>query len=690
MFWRCLSILFIALLLASATSEAQQSTLNQPPVALEQRGGESAEVALKRFKVQYPTISKRALVDSLNAKAAVTLQNDPQLGFDLAMIAEREAFTINYKYGQAESYNNMGIIYRYFGLRSRSLKHLSRASELLGSLQATPLYSRVLVNMGALYTDLGYYKKAQKFYTKALSLQGDIAHQLEESIAYHAMGNLFQQQEMYDSAYFYYQQSLNLAIKNDYLLQKRICLNTMSQVLRAQQQPEKALLMAREAYNISIQIDSKLGKAFATKELAACLFALEQYPESIRLATSCLGLNQSINRQEGVVEALTLLAQAYAAQARYDIAWDFIQRKQQVLDLLNNEERVKQFKEEENLQQLDSKEKENAQLRQLNESTTTFAWVVGAMLVCLLLLSIFLVNLYLAKSRSNNKLKLLHKEVLLKNNEVLEQAEELRMLNQQVTLMNENLEQRVEEQTAELKRARNELDMFLYRSAHDLRRPISTLRGLIEIARLSTKEPAAIEIFNQVALTTNHMQRLLEQLSMISYIYHKKRPSFYMVEPTAVFDQIFTNVEKWEPNARSKVNLTVDKSLLLPGHITYLTYLLQPIVENALQFAKASDPEVKINCTYKSDVVFLTISDNGSGIDPQDVEEVFKMFSIRSVRSKGIGLGLFISKKAAEVLEAVIEIDSEPGYTSVSVKLYPEQLINNKHTRTRIPIPLVQ
>ncbi|MDZ7606641.1 MAG: hypothetical protein U5K79_13870 [Cyclobacteriaceae bacterium] len=81
-----------------------------------------------------------------------------------------------------------------------------------------------------------------------------------------------------------------------------------------------------------------------------------------------------------------------------------------------------------------------------------------------------------------------------KNRILQEQAIELEIANNEIQHMNASLERTIDERTRELKVLNNDLDMLMYRSSHDFRRPLTTLMGLHEIARLTVQEDISKEL----------------------------------------------------------------------------------------------------------------------------------------------------------------------------------------------------
>ena len=83
------------------------------------------------------------------------------------------------------------------------------------------------------------------------------------------------------------------------------------------------------------------------------------------------------------------------------------------------------------------------------------------------------------------------------------QNEELNTLNHQINSLNQNLEQKIKERTEALKRSNDELMTVFYRSSHDLKAPLTTLRGLINLLEKPQKDDAFFESYIKKSYETN-------------------------------------------------------------------------------------------------------------------------------------------------------------------------------------------
>jgi two-component system, chemotaxis family, sensor kinase Cph1 len=94
----------------------------------------------------------------------------------------------------------------------------------------------------------------------------------------------------------------------------------------------------------------------------------------------------------------------------------------------------------------------------------------------------------------------------------------------------------------------------------------------------------------------------------------------------------------------------------------HLIQLFQNLVGNALKFS-SEKPNISIDCTFKKDVVLLSIKDNGIGIKAEHGDKIFKLFQrlSRAPQYEGTGIGLTICKNIVEKHSGKIWFESQEG-----------------------------
>lgn len=217
--------------------------------------------------------------------------------------------------------------------------------------------------------------------------------------------------------------------------------------------------------------------------------------------------------------------------------------------------------------------------------------------------------------------------------------------------------QLIETQNNDLTTANKELDRFVYSASHDLRSPISSLKGLVEI--LKTEEDPK-EVQNYLDM----MQSVLDKQDqfikdIIDYSRNKrtkdalKSVSVIEIINDAIEQLLYSeNVEK----IQFEKELLVDKIYSDPLR---LKIIINNLVSNAIKYAdfNKEKPFIAIK-TYTSDNdLIIEVEDNGIGISKQYLDRIFEMFFVTN-KNKGTGLGLYIVKEAIENLDGNIRVTS--------------------------------
>ncbi|MTI25220.1 two-component regulator propeller domain-containing protein [Fulvivirga kasyanovii] len=258
----------------------------------------------------------------------------------------------------------------------------------------------------------------------------------------------------------------------------------------------------------------------------------------------------------------------------------------------------------------------------------------------------------------------------------LEKAQKvIREQNKSLSNTNILLEEKVEQRT-------RELNHLTYRSAHDLKGPISRLLGLCYACQLDLKEsldqvspqfrPKLVEYLKKMEGTAISMQQMLSRLLRIHDI-KMRTPAIREVSLQTVIENTWRTVIV-RVNTAANINFQVDVASMgsIQTDPKLLSLLLENLYENAAQFA---DPAKGINyiktevCNQENELI-LKITDNGLGIDQTLTDDIFNMFVKGTTESKGVGLGLYESKIIIEKLKGSLQVDMHAqGVTVFEVRI---------------------
>lgn len=214
----------------------------------------------------------------------------------------------------------------------------------------------------------------------------------------------------------------------------------------------------------------------------------------------------------------------------------------------------------------------------------------------------------------------------------------------------------------ELVKINAELDRFVYSASHDLRAPIASLLGLIEVARLERDHEAIIQLLELQKKSLLRMDRFIKD------IVDHSRNLRLQVEPEEInFEKMiqatFEQLQFMENVSRIRKLISMDQKGQFYTSSTRVDIVLNNLISNAIKYAdhRKEDPFLKVDvvCTVESAVI--RVIDNGEGIPQEAMPKIFNMFYRASGKGPGSGLGLYIVKEAIEKIGGAIHVESEFG-----------------------------
>ncbi len=236
------------------------------------------------------------------------------------------------------------------------------------------------------------------------------------------------------------------------------------------------------------------------------------------------------------------------------------------------------------------------------------------------------------------------------------------------------LSQTVQERTQKLQKAIEELDVFFYRAAHDLRGPLASLHGLNYLFEHEVTDPKALEYQSMIKKTLLKLIELNDSILNVGKIRAHQtqiqsiifRPFLLNIIDKLAFLARFTETE-FEFNFKEDTVLNSDPFLL--------DMALKNIIQNAIQYhAPYVKPYVLIHVRQQQGYDSIQITDNGIGIEKNTIPKLFKMFFKACENSTGFGLGLYKAGLAIEALQGKIFCESQPGKGSVFSIVLPAVL----------------
>lgn len=206
-----------------------------------------------------------------------------------------------------------------------------------------------------------------------------------------------------------------------------------------------------------------------------------------------------------------------------------------------------------------------------------------------------------------------------------------------------------------------ELDRFVYSASHDLRAPITSLKGLVSIIL----EETDITVIREIAQLMNQSLDLQDNFIKEIINYSRNKRSELNIEKVNITELITSTISQHRyMELGSQIEITAETSL---GDIftdpLRLMIILNNLVSNAIKFSddKKLKQKIVIRASILNTSLLVEVEDNGVGIHPDFQEKIFDMFFVTLHNKRGSGLGLYIIRETILKMGGEITVDSELG-----------------------------
>jgi len=193
---------------------------------------------------------------------------------------------------------------------------------------------------------------------------------------------------------------------------------------------------------------------------------------------------------------------------------------------------------------------------------------------------------------------------------------------------------------------------FAAMASHELRSPLTIIRTSADLIASRHDDPAIDEHLDKIQRASANMANMIHALLAVT----RDQPVENTFEPIALRPLVVEIIDSLQPEIRAKhidIDNCLDKTDCVRTDKTLLTVVLINLIRNGVKHGENSS--IRIDMADSN----LSISDNGFGIDSEDLLHIFD-FAYRGQNSQGYGVGLYISKLICDYLGWSLRLEANP------------------------------
>ncbi|MFZ5971790.1 MAG: ATP-binding protein [Bacteroidota bacterium] len=216
-------------------------------------------------------------------------------------------------------------------------------------------------------------------------------------------------------------------------------------------------------------------------------------------------------------------------------------------------------------------------------------------------------------------------------------------------------------QNEELSKINSELDRFVYSASHDLRAPLMSVKGLLNMIQIDPDKKNAEQYLQLMKTSVDRLDHFITEI-----IHYSRNARMDIVPQKINFHHLvqvsIDSLKFMEDAEQVRSEIIIDAVHSFYSDEGRLLIIFNNIISNAVRYRdKRRESYLRIEITVQASQAIIRFTDNGIGIPEEYQEKVFRMFFRANADSKGSGLGLYIVRSTVDKLQGTISLQSQLG-----------------------------
>jgi signal transduction histidine kinase len=595
---------------------------------------------------------------------------------------------INDRAGLAECYVQYGRMYNLQANYDKALGYLNQAVPLIKKTGNEYTLADCYKNIGIVHFSEGQLSKALDYYYDGLFIAVKNHYTLQSAAFYNDIGVVLQNMEVYPNALEYFHKALAILDKTNDLLALGTINQNIGEIMLAQSDYDKAIAYLEKANGIAKKQNDKEGLSSVYTDLGLCYAAKNQIDKAISYLDTSLNTGIKYKIVYNQAYAYIGFATVYNQQKLYQKAYPYALRGQELAVKLGNlsiganaalqlnktyaglgkiDEAYKELskyiefknglKDNESIQKLTSYNlelsfavKQRLQAEQQKERDLLYKQTSRAQRLTILIFLILVIamivitGVYYTEKRKQQRINSM---LANKNVEVLQQKSDL------------------DEQAGKLNDLNILKDRLIAILAHDLRAPLSTLKGLFNLLQdesISHEEMLGMipDVIKKLDYTSDFLDTLLFWINSQMENFERAVKNFQVKEVVSA-----EAANYYEPALRKGIQLVdnVPGNLVACADPDSIRIVVRNLITNAIKFSQKDDV-IEVSAKQDKQNILISIADTGVGMTPEQSRKLFKgkvSSKMGTHNESGTGMGLLFCKDLVEKCNGKIWVASKHG-----------------------------
>ena len=217
----------------------------------------------------------------------------------------------------------------------------------------------------------------------------------------------------------------------------------------------------------------------------------------------------------------------------------------------------------------------------------------------------------------------------------------------------------------DIKRLENMRSEFVANVSHELKTPLTSIKGFSETLKYVEDEETRNKFLNIINSESERLTRLINDILTLSNLENLNKMKNEEFRPAKAIKDCLDILKKEGDSKEIKISFDNSYDGILVGDRDKFYQMVINLIENAIKYSN-EEGEVKVKLQDKEQYLYLIVEDNGIGIPEEDITRVFERFyRVDKARStRGTGLGLAIVKYIVKLFYGDIDVQSEVGVGS--------------------------